>query len=132
MGEPVGSGRTIERVEIVVQPSQGYPDLQWLKMTFVDGTALLFEDRGQCCEERWMHTDDDLSTFAGATYYGYEVAAVPDPPDPLDRDICEVHEMQFLNIRTSRGVLTIETHNEHNGWYGGFDLRVTEVRSDGR
>ena len=35
-------------------------------------------------------------------------------------DIGEKHEVQFLEIKTDRGVLTMANHNEHNGWYGGF------------
>ena len=35
-----------------------------------------------------------------------------------------VHEVQFLNIETSLGIITFETHNEHNGYYGGFYIKA--------
>jgi hypothetical protein len=31
-----------------------------------------------------------------------------------------IHEVQFLIVDTDRGSFTCETHNEHNGYYGGF------------
>ena len=41
-------------------------------------------------------------------------------------DEYEVHEVQFLKIRTSNGDITFETHNIHNGYYGGFYIELTD------
>ena len=32
------------------------------------------------------------------------------------------HEVAFLGIYTTKGVIVCQTHNEHNGYYGGFSL----------
>ena len=32
----------------------------------------------------------------------------------------EIHEIQFLDVKTSKGVFQISNHNVHNGYYGGF------------
>lgn len=97
-----------------------------LQLTFTDGTGLRFWDNGQsCCESRYMSTDDDLSSFAGAEFRDVELADAPDMVDEY-----ETHEVQFLWITTSKGKFSIANHNEHSGYYGGFDLRAStlEVR----
>jgi hypothetical protein len=33
-----------------------------------------------------------------------------------------------LNVHTSLGVITVETHNEHNGYYSGFYIRLRTVQ----
>jgi hypothetical protein len=35
-----------------------------------------------------------------------------------------VHEVQFLRVSTDAGTIVCETHNEHNGYYGGFNVCV--------
>lgn len=92
-----------------------------LHLSFTDGTGIRIQDEGQsCCERRWMHTDDTLSDFIGATLVGLELR---DAPNIVDEE-SDVHEVQFLAVRTDRGTLTISNHNDHNGYYGGFALRV--------
>ena len=94
-----------------------------LVIDFVDGTGIvLFDDGRSCCESRYVHTDDDLAAFAGAVFNGCEIREAPNLTD----DDSGVHEVQFLLVHTSLGVVTIETHNEHNGYYGGFYLRARE------
>lgn len=34
------------------------------------------------------------------------------------------HEVAFVLIQTDNDSITLCTHNEHNGWYGGFALKV--------
>jgi hypothetical protein len=88
-------------------------------------TTILFRDTGQCCcEDRYMRTDDDISSVIGARYLGYELKDAPS----IEFEYCE-HEVQFLDIRTSAGTLTFSNHNEHNGYYGGFNLQSTVVLS---
>lgn len=102
------------------------------RIVFEDATGIELHDDGQsCCEHRYMVCDDDLSVHVGATLTGIEIMSAPDQGG---RD--DVHEVQFLNIKTSRGVITCSNHNEHNGYYGGFALvctpigRLTEGGSD--
>jgi hypothetical protein len=90
-----------------------------LTLLFRDNTKLTFFDNGQsCCEHRYMRSDDKLSDFIGATFTGAQLKEA-------DPKACEYgeHEIQFLEIQTSNGPLTISNHNEHNGYYGGFSIR---------
>lgn len=91
-------------------------DDKTVRLDFDTGKRLEISDKGQtCCESRYLTTDDDLEYHVGAVFLGAEVA------DGSCTDYeYETHEIQFLNLKTSRGVVTIETHNEHNGYYGGF------------
>jgi len=105
-------GKTIS--EIVLSP-----DGKLLTIRFTDGTGVCFLDDGQsCCEHRYMTTDDKLDDFVGATFTAARIASAADRPDGDDN----VHEVQFLHIDTSKGTFTVESHNEHNGYYGGFAL----------
>lgn len=78
---------------------------------------MLYDDGRSCCESRYMHTDDDLGAFLGALLLAVEVKDAPNVADEYG-----VHEVQFLVVTTSKGMFTVETHNEHNGYYGGFWL----------
>lgn len=94
-----------------------------LDLYFEDGSGIRFHDEGQsCCESRYMRTDDEISWLVGKKFKGAEIKDAPGE----SRD-CGEHEIQFLEIQTPRGVVTISNHNEHNGYYGGFALRVSEV-----
>jgi len=91
-----------------------------LHINFIDGTTLvLFDDDRSCCESRYMTTDDVLADFAGATFNGVEIAEGPDV-----EGVYETHEQQFLKVSTSKGVFTMVTHNQHNGYYGGMYIRA--------
>lgn len=101
-----------------------------LKLYFTDGTGILIFDDGQSfgtvyggCEHRYMTTDDDLDSFTKAVFLGLELL---DAPTIEDED-SDPHEVQFLKVSTSNGVFTIETHNEHNGYYGGFFVKVEQI-----
>lgn len=113
-------GKEIQRVEIV----EGDYGENTLSVRFTDGTGIGFTDDGQqCCEARHMSVDgDDLSEFVGAKYVE---AFVKDGPE-IEYEY-GVHEVQFLEIRTSKGSITVSAHNEHNGYYGGFDIVVEEI-----
>jgi len=99
-------GKTISNVALIDDK---------LKFVFTDSTKIVLYDAGQsCCENRYMTTDDDLSYFKDCTFDSVELRDAPNIPDS------EEHEVQFLLVTTSKGVFTMETHNEHNGYYGGF------------
>jgi len=87
-----------------------------LRFEFEDKTRLaVFDDGQSCCEHRYMQTDDDLPYFSGATFLDVEIKSA----DTIEGDY-DVHETQFLEIKTDKGVFTMANHNEHNGYYGGF------------
>lgn len=93
-------------------------DTDRLIFKFTDGTGMyLFDDGQSCCEIRYMVTDDDLSEYQGAKLLDVELK---DAPYQIDE--YEVHEIQFLDVKTDKGVFQMANHNEHNGYYGGFYL----------
>lgn len=94
-----------------------------LKFEFSDGTKMsVFDDGQSCCEKRYMVTADDLSTYVGGVLLDMEIKDAPDMVDPDG----EAHEVQFLDVKTSKGVFQMASHNEHNGYYGGFAIRCRE------
>jgi len=100
-------------------------DAEALTIT-VDGeyTIRLFDDGQSCCEHRYMTIDgDDLNVFIGATLLGAEVRH-----GGWDEDSDDCHEIEFLLINTSNGVITVSNHNVHNGYYGGFNIVCAEVK----
>ena len=93
-----------------------------LHLEMADGSRLKLSDEGQsCCESRYMRTDDDLASFIGAELRGAEVRDAPEVTGP---DQYDTHEVQFLVVQTDKGDLTMSSHNEHNGYYGGFYIRA--------
>jgi hypothetical protein len=95
-----------------------------LQLVFVDGCAIRIADDAQaCCEVRDMTCDDDLESFRGDKFLGVDVLDVLDGPAVSDSS---AHNVLFLHVRTSGGSITCQTHNEHNGYYGGFDVVVKE------
>ena len=90
-------------------------------------TIALFDDGQSCCEDRHMTIEDDLNYHVGGTLQNIEVRDAPVIEDNPNDIWGDVHEVQFLVITTSKGVLTIANHNIHNGYYGGFSLWAEEV-----
>lgn len=102
-------GKTIAQVSLIDNE---------LVFEFLDKSKMrLFDSAQSCCESRYMSTDDDLSYYAGATLLDADIKEAPN----ISNDWGE-HEVEFLEIRTSKGVFTIANHNEHNGYYGGFNV----------
>jgi hypothetical protein len=100
---------------------------------FDDGSRLCIWDGGQsCCESRYMTCDDDLSGHEGGQLVAIDTDAPgsqPDRPEPEDDwSSSDCHETQFVSVQTTKGSFTLCTHNEHNGYYGGFSLKVKRVR----
>lgn len=93
-----------------------------LNFKFEDNSTLEMWDDGQsCCEVRYMRTDDDLTEYSGAKILDFELKYAPNQYDDHD----EVHEIQFLDVKTDKGTFQIVNHNEHNGYYGGFWIVAT-------
>lgn len=97
-----------------------------LALTFDDGARIVIYDDGQsCCEYRYMTTDDDPNSLVGHELRYIESKSGPNKEDAYDG----AHEIAFLEIGTDQNFITIANHNEHNGYYGGFDLTIREVSS---
>ena len=101
-------GKQIKSIELIEDE---------IVMKTSDGGLKLLDDGQSCCEIRYMRTDDDLSEFVGAVVNGFELKQAPDQEDEYG-----AHEVQFLEIATSKGAITFASHNEHNGYYGGFHI----------
>jgi len=122
-------GRSEEDVKLITEAVGKRISKVWLdeesdqlKFLFEDETTLSLYDDGQsCCENRYMQTDDDLNEFAGAVLMDVEIKDAPDAED----DYGEVHEVQFLDVKTDKGVFQMSNHNEHNGYYGGFWIQAS-------
>lgn len=109
-------GKEIESVQVVDNE---------LIFKFRDGATLVARDEGQsCCERRYMTCDDDLPYYEGAALQNLEIKE-----GPTENDECgEPHEIQFLEVTTSKGQFTVASHNEHNGYYGGFWITLSAAR----
>ena len=89
-----------------------------LVLVFEDDSALSVSDQGQsCCESRYMRTDDNLDDLVGCRLLGFEIKDAPSVAGDYD-----IHEIQFLEVKTDKGCVTMASHNEHNGYYGGFSV----------
>ncbi len=75
---------------------------------------------------RYFSTDDDLGYFKGARL----VDVVLNPAQCKEFDYYQVHDIMFLNILTSVGVITFQAHNVHNGHYEDFEIKAgPEIKS---
>jgi hypothetical protein len=93
-----------------------------VRLTFEDGVTIHIWDNGQsCCESRYISSDDDISKLVGKTLKSIDVK---------DGSIDDEHEIAFLEFVTNEDgvVFVAASHNEHNGYYGGFGLSLDEVR----
>lgn len=92
-----------------------------IRLTFDDGSAIRIWDDGQsCCESRYTTTDDDLSKIVGGVLRRIETKPAPE----IKGEYGEEHEQVFVEIGTDECFVTLVTHNEHNGYYGGFGLTI--------
>lgn len=94
-----------------------------LLICFKSGREIVISDHAQsCCEHRYMHCEDegDFEFHEGAFLRFVQIVAGD------DEDGYEVHETEYCNILTSKGVIQLVCHNEHNGYYGGFAVRIEE------
>lgn len=93
-----------------------------MTIAFTDGSKLRLKDEGQsCCEHRYMVCDDDLAYLHGAQFVNVELADGPEE----EGEYGECHEVQFIKLTTSKGTITVASHNEHNGYYGGFSIEAS-------
>jgi len=92
-------------------------------LTFEDGTKLSLTDEGQsCCESRYITCDDDIGALVGGTLRKIEVTGEDEEPAEYDS-----HDVCFVEVATDQAHVKLVTHVEHNGYYGGFALKLTAV-----
>lgn len=89
---------------------------------------IVVADHGQdCCENRYLTSSDDPKHLLGESLMRIRVVDAPSLPSTCG----DVHEVQFLEVSTDRDTVILETHNEHNGYYGGFSLKANCFGSTG-
>jgi len=93
----------------------------FLALEFTDGTTALLRDKPSCCETRVMSSDDDLPYYVGSVLMDVDLREGGETED----DGGDCHEWCFLLITTSLGVVTVCSHNYHNGYYGGMHLELS-------
>jgi hypothetical protein len=95
-----------------------------VRLEFEDGKKIKVWDDGQsCCESRYMTTDDDIKFLVGKALTDIVVKYV----ESSEPNEYTEHEMAFLEFQTKDGQVVFCTHNEHNGYYGGFGLSIDEI-----
>lgn len=106
----------------------GNNDSGTLRLELASGHKILIEDAGQSCfESRYLHSSDDLTALVGEELISIKASEVE-----YRHDTGEEHEVVFLMVTTTMDSATIETHNEHSGYYGGFTIRATVIDPSGR
>ena len=119
----LGGGSEIDQKDLigkVIKKAELKDDV--LRLEFEDGVVELLDDGQSCCESRYITTDDDPSTLTGELL-SIEVAHAKDEVDEWG----ETHEQAFVKIQTANGFVTLCTHNQHNGYYGGFGLTLRKA-----
>lgn len=98
-----------------------------IRIDFDDNTSLLLEDADQqCCERRYITTDDNLDDIVGQTL----LAIKRRHWETLYNSDETCHQTQFLEVQTDKDFVTFAAHNEHNGYYSGFCLECTFTQTD--
>ena len=69
--------------------------------------------------DKHMRTDDKLDEYLGAQLLGVEIKIGPNV-----RADSGVHDVAFLEEKTSKGIFTMLNHNPHNGCAAGLSIRV--------
>jgi hypothetical protein len=118
-------GRLIVDVDMKeVEQEGGFHEVQTLVITFADNSKIEISDYGQdCCEHRYMTTDDDIKDLIGGVLIKIESKGFS---HCIDDKYDDYHEVYFVEVATNKTSITLCTHNIHNGYYGGFDLVVVE------
>lgn len=88
-----------------------------LHLTFPGGTLTLDDQGADCCATHYITCDDDLARVGGDLVY-VRVDDAPSIEDPNG----ECHDVEFLTVRTTTDTFQCANHNEHNGYYGGFQV----------
>jgi len=122
-----GNSDTVEAIQSMIDKELVELRLEndELFLSAVDGSKIKIWDDGQsCCESRYMQTDDNLPDYIGGIFLGAEIKEAPS----VETEYGD-HEIQFLEIKTSKGSVTFATHNEHNGYYGGFYIKAEKIEA---
>jgi hypothetical protein len=114
-------GRKITQIEKLTEKKEPATTLSffyWRLLFGNEGELLLWDESDECCSKHSLTCDDpDTSFFHGASLLGFTVGEYKSIEDDYDS-----HDVRFVDIVTSKGVLSFCGHNEHNGYYSGIDI----------
>lgn len=88
-----------------------------LHFQFTDGTGMILFDQHLSGEYRTMTTTDELTLFYNTIFLGIAIKPAPSYDTEFG-----IHEIQFLDIKTDKGVFQMVNHNDHDGTYSGFRI----------
>jgi hypothetical protein len=94
-----------------------------IKIDFEQGGIEIYDNGQSCCESRFITTDDEVSDLVGKKFTSVELAEAPDIEYTYGQ-----HDVQFVRVHAEDTVVVFETHNEHNGYYGGFWIVAREKK----
>lgn len=91
-----------------------------LRLVFDDGTVIrLWDNNQQCCENRYFTCDDPMTKIIGGRLVGIE-----SKDGPIEEMAWNYNETTFVEVRTDACFITLAAHNDHNGYYGGIELKI--------
>lgn len=108
-------GRTIEKIHIK-------DDIVYIKFNKYDFLKVIMVNT--CCEELYFTSDDKLEDFNNSVLLDISFKESEEACEDEDLYGGIEHDIGFLEILTSNGTLHIKAHNEHNGYYGGFYVKL--------
>jgi hypothetical protein len=94
---------------------------------FEDESFITVVDWGQsCCESRYITCDDDVNSIVGSKLMAIDLIDGSEQGD----GIFHYHQYAFVDVKTDLTSIKLCTHNEHNGYYGGFSINVIYDEKD--
>ena len=107
-----------------------YEKVKGAKVISVEGPSLRFEDgrelefglEGDCCSSSTFTDEDQFKELVGATIQSIEERDGASDLAGRDYsvDYAECRSWHFLVFVTSKGHVTIDWHNDSNGYYDGW------------
>jgi hypothetical protein len=109
-------GKVIEKVMLAYD----HESRESIIIIFTDGTALnLFDDGQQCCEKRWLASDDKSEDVAGGVLMDVQMEEGVD-----DEGSEDILQSQFIRIITDKAPYVVTAYNKHNGSYDGITVKA--------
>lgn len=139
-------GKTIAAVTLIERdmveealPQRQRDDLSegCLQIEFDDGSQLLLGDQTDCCELRYLATDDDLTSFVGATFQDVtaldirkwsEDGTYESRAEELGHSgVADCRCENQIRISTSAGDLTLKAYVEGEGSYTQLQPHIVSL-----
>ena len=102
----------------------GYGSYDGFKIKTSEHEYAILIENGQSCCEQWGYfsTNDDTEEFIGAALRDVELTDVALSTKKIEEEVglygFDCGGIQFVDFKTSKGVLQFAVYNAHNGYYG--------------